>query len=258
MPKRVLIADDSESMRTVLRNFIAEQPGVEVCALTANGIDTIDAAMALQPDLLILDVQMPGLNGVEVASVLRKNLPSAKTVLFTIFGHILSETLAHAVGANAVLAKTDGLPALAKTVQSLLGTRAEVVKQALARAILRGKTSTADLESLTRTLAVPLTRCGRDLKYQWVNEDYAKWLQRPVEKLVGRSIVDVLGKQAFDALLCHFEEVLAGKEVAYEKLAEFDGIGLRRISAAYRAIPNGDGVADGWLAFVEDITERSD
>src|SRR5215469_4214090 len=90
MPKRVLIADDSESMHTVLKNFIAEQPGVEVCALTANGIDTIDAAMALQPDLLILDVRMPGLNGVEVASVLRKNLPSAKTVLFTIMGIFLA------------------------------------------------------------------------------------------------------------------------------------------------------------------------
>lgn len=128
MPKRVLIADDSESMRNVLRNFIQEQPGVEVCALTANGIDTIDAAMALQPDLLILDIQMPGLNGVEVASVLRKNLPSAKTVLFTIYGHIFSETLASAVGADAVLAKADGLPALAKALQSLLGTKAAQVK----------------------------------------------------------------------------------------------------------------------------------
>ena len=129
MPKRVLIADDSEAMRTVLRNFIAEQPGIEVCALTANGIDTIDAAMALQPDLLILDIQMPGLNGVEVASVLRKNLPSAKTVLFTIYGHTFTDSLASAVGANAVLAKTDGLPALAKTVQSLLGIKADGVKE---------------------------------------------------------------------------------------------------------------------------------
>jgi DNA-binding NarL/FixJ family response regulator len=125
MPKRVLIADDSEAMRRVLRNFIAEQPGVEVCALTANGIDTIDVAMALQPDLLILDVKMPGLNGVEVASVLRKSLPSAKTVLFTMYGHLFSPTLASAVGADLVLAKTEGLPALAKAVQSLLGTKGE-------------------------------------------------------------------------------------------------------------------------------------
>jgi two-component system, NarL family, response regulator DesR len=139
MPKRVLIADDSEAMRTVLRNFIAEQPGVEVCALTTNGIDTIDAAMALQPDLLILDVQMPGLNGVEVASVLRKNLPSAKTVLFTIYGHTFTDSLASAVGANAVLAKTDGLPALAKTVQSLLGITADVVKEGPRKNDTRGQ-----------------------------------------------------------------------------------------------------------------------
>ena len=81
--------------------------------------------MALRPDLLILDVKMPGLNGIEVASVLRKNLPSAKTVLFTAYGHIFSQTLASAVGADAILAKTEGLRALAKTVQSLLGTESE-------------------------------------------------------------------------------------------------------------------------------------
>lgn len=253
MPKRVLIADDSESVRNVLRNFIEEQPGVEVCALTANGLDTIDAAMALQPDLLILDVKMPGLNGVEVASVLRKNLPSAKTVLFTIYGHLLGEAVASAVGADAVLAKTDGLLALEKTLQLLLGTRAEAVKERLTRTILAGKTSVADLESLTRTLAVPLTRCGRDLKYQWVNEHYAKRLQRPVEKIVGRSILDVLGKRAFDVLLAYFEDVLTGKEVSYEKQVEFDLIGLRRISAAYKPILDSAGTATGWLAFVEDI-----
>lgn len=258
MPKRVLIADDSESMRTVLRNFIAEQPGVEVCALTTNGIDTIKAAMALQPDLLILDVKMPGLNGVEVASVLRKNLPSAKTVLFTIYSHVLSEAMAAAVGADAVLAKADGLLALEKTVQSLLGTRTEVIKERLTRAILAGKTSVADLESLTRTLEVPLTHCGRDLKYHWVNEHYAKHLQRPVKKIVGRSILDVLGKRAFDVLQCHFEDVLTGKDVRYEKEAEFDVIGLRRISAVYKPILDKRGTSRGWLAFVEDITPRSD
>ncbi|SRR5579871_1526578 len=258
MPKRVLIADDSETMRTVLKDFIAEQPGMEVCALTANGIDAIDAAMALQPDLLILDVQMPGLNGVEVASVLRKNLPSAKTVLFTIYGNIFSPTLAAAVGVNAVLAKSDGLPALAKTVQSLLGTKVEAVKQALTRTILEGKTSAADLEWLTKTLAVPLTRCGRDLKYLWVNEHYAKRLQRPVEKIVGRSILDVLGKRAFEVLQCHFDEVLSGKDVSYEKEAEFDVIGLRRITAAYRPVSSGGGAVEGWLAFVEDVTKRSE
>jgi len=73
--------------------------------------------------LLILDVKMSGLNGVEVASVLRKNLPNAKTVLFTIYGRLIGEAMVAAVGADAVLAKADGLAPLAEAIQSLLGTQ---------------------------------------------------------------------------------------------------------------------------------------
>jgi len=79
LPKRVLIADDSDRVRAVIRSFVEKQPGVEVCALTHDGVETVDVAAALQPDLLILDVLVPGLNGIEVASVLKKkDFPAPK------------------------------------------------------------------------------------------------------------------------------------------------------------------------------------
>src|SRR5579864_1029810 len=116
MRKRVLIADDSESVRKVLRSFVEQQPDIEVCAMTKNGTETVETALALRPDLVILDMKMPGLNGVEVAGVLSKSLPGAKTIIFTMYGDFVSKALASALGVNAVLAKTDGLQGLGRTL----------------------------------------------------------------------------------------------------------------------------------------------
>jgi len=88
--KRVLIADDSEPIRELI-----------------------------QPDLIVLDVLMPLLNGVEVASVLKKNLPSCKIILFTMYGEYV-RSLAFAAGVDIVLPKPDGLSPLAEAVDRML------------------------------------------------------------------------------------------------------------------------------------------
>lgn len=254
--KRVLIADDDKRMRNVIRSFVEQQPHVEVCAVTANGTDTIESALTLRPDLLILDLQMPGLSGIEVAGVLKKALPDAKTVLFTLHADGVGKALASVVDTNAILSKTDGLEGLGQALEALLGNRAKFVNQCLDRAVRRKQIDTDSLEKLAERLAAPLTRCDRNLKYLWVNRHYARWLKRPMDHFAGRRILDVIGKQAFDTFRPRFEEALSGKNVHYEAEADFDVVGQRRISAAYKSTIDGDGVPDGWIAFVEDVTDR--
>jgi two-component system response regulator DesR len=254
--KRVLIADDNKSMRDVIRSFVERQPGLEVCAATENGTETVDTALALRPDLLILDVQMPGLNGLEVAGILKKELPNAKTVLFTLHPDMVGKALASAVDANSILSKVDGLEGLAQAIEALVGNRAKVVDECLERAVRGKQIDAASLEKLAERLAAPLTRCDRNLKYMWVNRHYARWLKRPMEEFAGRRILDVIGKQAFDTFRPRFDEVLSGTHVQYEADADYDLIGQRQISAIYKPTIDGDGVADGWIAFVEDISER--
>jgi len=256
MRKRVLIADDNESMRRVLRSFVEAQPNMEVCATTDNGTETVETALALRPDLIILDVKMPGLNGIEAAGILRTSLPSTKTIIFTMFGDSLSESLASALGVNAVLAKTDGLQGLGRTLESLLGDRAKVVDECLSRAVRERQTGPKELEALAEQLAAPLTRCDRHLKYLWVDRRYAKWLQKPSGEIVGRKILDVMGKEAFDVFQPRFDQALAGEQVDFEAEANYRNIGRRRISASYKPTPNNDGISDGWIAFVDDVTER--
>ena len=68
----MLVADDSPSMRKIIRSFLEELPHVEICAVATNGTEAADAARTLEPDLLILDVVMPGLSGVEAGAQLKQ------------------------------------------------------------------------------------------------------------------------------------------------------------------------------------------
>jgi len=121
MATRILIADDNKIVRRAIRLILtANWPDVEVCAETADGRETVARAVALQPDLLILDLRMPELNGIEVASVLKKQLPTAKTVLFTMYSDHIGKSLAAAAGVNVVLPKVDGLSGFTKAIESLL------------------------------------------------------------------------------------------------------------------------------------------
>jgi DNA-binding NarL/FixJ family response regulator len=118
--KRVLIADDNKIVRRTIRTLLAKWPDLEVCAETDDGRKTVEAALALRPDVVILDVRMPELNGLEVASILKKSLPAAKTMLFTMYSDQVAKTIASAAGVTVVLPKADGLPGFIKAVDSLL------------------------------------------------------------------------------------------------------------------------------------------
>jgi DNA-binding NarL/FixJ family response regulator len=119
MTTRVLIAEDSEIVRDLVRWFLERRPDIEICAETANGRQAVDRALELAPDLMIIDVVMPELNGIEVASIVKKSLPNTKMILFTMYGDYVKD-LASAAGVNVVLAKPDGLSGLAQAVNSLM------------------------------------------------------------------------------------------------------------------------------------------
>jgi DNA-binding NarL/FixJ family response regulator len=120
MPKRVLIADDNKIVRKMLKLVLAKMPNVKLCAETADGRSAVDTARALRPDLLILDVRMPELNGVEVASILKKDLPEAKTLLFTMYGDLVGMKIAAVSGVDIVLPKVEGAAALVEAINKLV------------------------------------------------------------------------------------------------------------------------------------------
>jgi DNA-binding NarL/FixJ family response regulator len=128
MPKRILIVEDEVSVRNAIRVFLQHHSEFEVCGDASNGLEAIEKAEALRPDLVILDLSMPVMNGVEAASLLRSRLPNVPIVLYTMFDDVLGKSLTATLGIAAIVSKPDGLPKLLAQIRRLLdsGTMAQV------------------------------------------------------------------------------------------------------------------------------------
>jgi DNA-binding NarL/FixJ family response regulator len=120
MPARLLIVDDHEVVRLGVRMLFAKDDSFEVCGEAQNGVEAIHMVSELSPDVVILDVSMPGMNGFETAARIRLIAPSTKVVFFS--AHEIPAT-ARWVGADAFVSKSCPLPELALTVNRVLHLR---------------------------------------------------------------------------------------------------------------------------------------
>ena len=121
--KRVLIADDTNCMRKLIADFLTQRPDFEICGEANNGFEAVEKAKQLKPDVVLLDISMPVMPGIQAASILRKELPDAAIILFTMTSEHYRPALIKAVGVDAVLTKADGLKALAETIDSIFERR---------------------------------------------------------------------------------------------------------------------------------------
>ena len=83
-PIRVLLVDDQPLFRRAIATLIAEQPGFEVVGEAEDGLEGVEKARALRPDLVVMDVEMPVMNGVEAVRLIREQLPAIKIVMLTV------------------------------------------------------------------------------------------------------------------------------------------------------------------------------
>ena len=84
MPIRILIADDHQLLREGIRNFLSLEPDFEIVGEAANGEEAVTQAEALKPDVMLLDINMPKANGIEVASRLKAGCPEVRILALTI------------------------------------------------------------------------------------------------------------------------------------------------------------------------------
>ena len=116
--KRVVLADDSRVVRHALRKMF-EESGWVVCAEAVNGEEAIAKVDALKPDVVILDLSMPVMNGLTAGCILKKSSPDAHLILFTSHGELLTTQDLESAGFSALISKEDA-GKLVLTAQSLL------------------------------------------------------------------------------------------------------------------------------------------
>jgi two-component system nitrate/nitrite response regulator NarL len=104
--KRVLIVDDNAVVRSLVCKLFESQSDFEISGEAENGRDAVDKAEKLQPDLVILDLIMPVITGLDAAPLLKKLLPDTLIILFTQQEGSEVERLAHAAGIDAVVLKS--------------------------------------------------------------------------------------------------------------------------------------------------------
>jgi len=125
MRKSVLIVDDHDAVRGAIRSAIAKEEDLRVCGEAVDGLDAIEKTKEFKPDLVVLDLAMPKLNGIEAASVIHTEVPTARVVLFTLYDRPV-KMLGAVVGIDLVLSKTDGVKNLIKCVREFFASRAEL------------------------------------------------------------------------------------------------------------------------------------
>jgi CheY-like chemotaxis protein len=117
--KTILIVDDSAAIRQELREEFTLH-GYTVCAEAENGRQAIDQARRHHPSLIILDLSMPVMNGLDSAPVLRLILPDAPIILYTAFADAVSTLDVRAKGVTIILAKSEPLASLIAIADRLL------------------------------------------------------------------------------------------------------------------------------------------
>jgi DNA-binding NarL/FixJ family response regulator len=148
---RVMIADDHEIVRKGVRDLVDEHPGWTVCAEAADGQEAMEAALRERPDVVVLDISMPLLNGVVLTRRLRQECPGARVLLFTMHDDDQTVNAALAAGARGYLLKTDSGQQLESAISALGANRpyfSTLASEILLDAAINGR-QRSRLESFT-------------------------------------------------------------------------------------------------------------
>ncbi|HEY7096756.1 MAG TPA: response regulator transcription factor [Terriglobales bacterium] len=116
---RILIADDHEVMRLGIRNLLESRPAWNICAEASNGQEAVDKALRYDPDVIIMDITMPTMNGLEAARLITESRPDIPIILFSL--HLSADLRGHFnASVRGAVSKGDAARDLVKAVEAVL------------------------------------------------------------------------------------------------------------------------------------------
>jgi DNA-binding NarL/FixJ family response regulator len=144
---RIMLADDHEIVRRGLRDLVEVHDGWQVCGEARNGREAVDLAADLTPDVAILDLSMPELNGIEATRRIRKESPLTEVLVYTMHGSERHVREVFAAGARGYVLKSDPVRQVEAAVEALVQHRPfftpEIAQKVLDGYLRVGKAATA-------------------------------------------------------------------------------------------------------------------
>ncbi len=124
MMRTVLIADDNAFIRTALYEFFQREPDFTVCGLAENGLEAFEEACRLHPDVIILDMAMPVMNGFEAARLLKAMMPEARLIMYSAASDEIAERDAKLAGISQIVSKSQRVSVLIDAARGLAHRKA--------------------------------------------------------------------------------------------------------------------------------------
>ncbi|MCZ2847378.1 response regulator transcription factor [Modestobacter sp. VKM Ac-2978] len=147
MTIRVLLAEDQALVRGALRALLDLEEDIEVVAEVGRGDEVLEAARACRPDVALLDIEMPGQDGLEAARELAAALPEVRTVVLTTFGRPGFLRRAMEVGAAGFLVKDSPVAELARGIRAVMAGERVIDRDLAAAALAMGATPLSGREA---------------------------------------------------------------------------------------------------------------
>jgi len=120
MSHTILIADDSLIIREALCSLFEREEGFEICGKAENGKEAVEKAQELQPDLILLDLSMPVMNGLEATRVLKRLMPEVPVIMYSAYSDSSTEKEARSAGVWALVSKSENVSVLLGKAHSAL------------------------------------------------------------------------------------------------------------------------------------------
>ncbi len=120
MAKSVLVVDDNAAIRHALCRALTSESDFDVCGEAQNGREAIEKAEALHPDLIVMDLSMPVMNGIDAARALKTSMPTVPLIMFSEYSDVFSEKEARSAGVSALVSKSEHVSVLIDKARALL------------------------------------------------------------------------------------------------------------------------------------------
>src|SRR5260370_23046538 len=159
---RILIVDDYETVRRGVRSLLSSRRDWVACGEAGDGLEAVDKAKSLRPDVVLMDISMPRMNGVEATKIIRREVPASKAIIVSQNDPIVASSQAAEIDAGGYVNKADLARDLLPAVESLIAERSGEKTEMRAATDARGDVSERTLARRAGDLLAALVDSSDD------------------------------------------------------------------------------------------------